>query len=499
MVKHVNFRVIAYTLAGVIAFFVGMLLSPVNQFAAGFVILFSAIGLYFFIVLGVADRNWMDIRAVFSGVWMATIGLAVFRLAEYQEVWKTKTWLLMIAAFVAFQIGSSMGIQCGLKLDRVIRPRVRALRLGKIRFQMHENRLFGICVVTTLIGFACFSINVAIKGFIPCFSDDVYAYQNFYTKFHVFAVASTGVSGLCLYCIKTQRLAVWKKIVLLLCIFYLAFAFPIMIVSRGVFVVAALSLATTAFYLYRRRLIALVLSLVIILGVYLGVSNLRNYADDQLNIFFEPAKIITVVQNPEKETDPKDKETDNPENETSNPEKETLNPDNKFEEPEQNVVSFQLPPKVAFLYGYLTVSHDNLNEAVKNIQSHSMGVRQMKPFNVILRVDRINELNAQAENYHVNPYLNTTNLIGDFFYDFGIIGVAVFMLLWSFVFGINQGVYDHSNGIFALLALGNTMTPVALCFFATWMSEFNFWLFWGVQLLLMFAACITVQHKEEHR
>ena len=49
--------------------------------------------------------NWLDIRAVFSGVWIGTIGLAAFRLAAYQEEWELKTWVLLSLAYFSFHIG----------------------------------------------------------------------------------------------------------------------------------------------------------------------------------------------------------------------------------------------------------------------------------------------------------------------------------------------------------------------------------------------------------
>ena len=79
--------------------------------------------------------------------------------------------------------------------------------------------------------------------------------------------------------------------------------------------------------------------LAIIASVYYGTSLLRNYSDEQLEVFFEPSKI-------EINTDSDDSNTDS---EDSTVKK-----------------TFSLPPKVAFIYTYLTVSHDNFNEAVQN-------------------------------------------------------------------------------------------------------------------------------------
>ncbi len=459
------------TLVGALSLLIDVLFPSINHYINGLIIILCAVLIYFAIVFGAAQRNWLDIRALFSGVWLGTIGLASLRLADYQEPWQDMTWVVLAVAFVAFIVSSSLGIAWGHRIYKGIEHRFQKIQVGRIRFKLQENRLFLICIITTMIGLACFIINVLIRGYIPCFSDSTTAYIDFYTKFHIFSTAATGVSGLCFYCIRTQPLKLWKKIVLGLCIFYLVFAFPIMVVSRGIFMVAALSLIASVFYTCGKRFWALVMSIVVVMGVYLFTSNLRNYTDQQLSTIFQPSEITRPV-------DPD-------------------NPDDPDFDSDAFFSSFQLSPRMAFLYGYVTVSHDNLNEAVQNTQNYTWGLRQLVPINVILQNDWIAQQNADAEYYTVSPNLLTTNLIGDFYYDFGLIGVLFFMLLWSFVFGAIQSTYETKTGPFSLLALGNTLTPVVLCFFDSWLSVFNFWMFWGVALLLAIAACLTIVPKND--
>ncbi len=460
-------------------------INPVNHYLSSLVLVVSAVALYFSMVAFVAEGNWLDFRAIFTAAWLGTIGLAVLRLAKYQEPWQGETWLLLILTYAMFQIGVNLGIAFGGRLQEQLAGKLKKLHIGRVQFQMQENRLFLICVITTLIGLGCFLANVAIKGFVPAFSNIFNAYTVFYTRFHVFAVASTAVSGLCYYCIVTQKLALWKKIILGICIVYSVIVFPVLVVSRGVLIVAALSLSTTVFYLHRKKLWIFVLCVALIMGVYLFASELRNYTADQMNVFFEPAEIPLPGQT--ETTEPSGEESSEPSSEDTT------------EKPEAKPAgsTFTLSPKMAFLYSYITVSHDNLNEAVKHLENYTYGIRQLEPFNVILRNGWINQKLAEAEYHQVNPYLNTTNLIGDFYYDFGIPGVAVCMLLWAAIFGLMQGWYDRSKGIFSLLLLGNTMVPVMLCFFSTWLSLFSHWLIWGTALMLALAACITPAPKSK--
>lgn len=452
----------------------GIFLNSMNHFWGGCLFAASGIGLYFFAVFFIADRNWLDLRAVFVGVWFVTVGMASMRMTGYQEEWQKETWVLFALSLIVFLIGASFGIEKGHRWYSKWRDKAASLGVGRLRFSFCENRLFWICIATTVIGIACFSANVAVKGFIPCFSSSTTAYMDFYTKFHIFSVASVGVSGLCYYCIKTQKLSLWKKTLLFLCIFYETILFPILVVSRGVFVVSALSLTVVVFYLHRKRFLALLLCLVVIFGIYAGCSQLRNYSDSYLSTVFDPIWVNLGQGN----SSPDD--LDHPEN------------------PGDEDFGFTLPPKVVFLYSYLTVSHDNFNEAVQNTKEYTYGLRQLQPFNVILRSGWLEETVENAEVYFVTPNLNTYNVLGDFYYDFGAIGVVVLLLLWSFVFGLNQGMYEKGKGVFVLLLLGNTMVPVAMSFFSAWLSIFSHWMLWGVVLLFAFAACVQwVPKKEE--
>lgn len=458
--------------AGTAAVACGDAICQINRFYTALLLVALAVAVYFIQVFCVADRNWLDIRAVFSGVWLGTLGLAALRLTAYQEPWQAKTWILLGAAYGVFQLGVNFGLLAGQKWFPAVREKAKGVQLGRLRFKLHEERLFWICIVTTTIGFICFAINVAIRGYIPCFSNDTAAYVEFYTRFHVFAVASVGVSGLCYYCIATQKLSIFKKILLGLCILHVTFLFPIMVVSRGTFIVSAVSLMVVVFYLHGRKLWVLLLSLAVILGVYSGASFLRGYTDAQLSYFFEPEEVTL--------------------SEEDDPDEEIESGDVDFGD-----ISFTLSPKLSFVYSYLTVSHDNFNEAVENTTGYTYGARQLAPLNVLLRIDRLNEIKEEGEFYKVRPHLNTNNLIGDFYYDFHELGVVLCMAFWAFIFGILQSCCIQGKGPFFVMVMGNTMVPVMLCFFSSWLSNFTQWMLWGVILLFAIAAGVTLAQKKQ--
>ena len=462
-----------FSVLGTALLCLGAVFNLINHYVYALVLSVFAVVLYFCFAIIVGKRNWLDLRAVFTGVWLLTIGLASLRLTAYQEVWQSKTWILLGVAYFVFQIGATAGDHYGDAIFCKIKACFSKVKTGRIVFECKENRLYYVALITTLIGFACFVAGVIKKGFIPCFSDDIFAYINFYTKFHVFSVAATMAGGLCYYCIKTQPISRVKKAILWFCIFYNVILFPILIVSRGVFVTSAFTFTSVVFYLNKKRFIALVLCVAAILGVYLFTSTLRNFTDEQLNILFQPVEIGPT--NPENDPD------------ASGPnEDEELYDDS----------SFILSPKMAFLYGYLTVGHDNFNEAVQNLEEYTWGSRSLAPFNTILRIDAVGKLSESVENHFVRPYLNTNNILGSFYYDFHEIGIVVFMLLFSFVFGAMQKCYEVFEGPFLLLVMSNTVQVGALSFFENLTSRLEFWMFWGVVLIFAIATYLNIKPKE---
>ena len=465
-------RYILYTSIGTVLLILAAFIDPINHYISALLLLTGAVALYFLFALTAGSKNYLSLRAVFTLIWLFTIGLADLKLVDYQEPWQRATWFLLALAYAVFQIGLMIGSRLGEKISDWLTAK-RGLQKGRLKFELHPERLFGICVAVSAVGLVCFVINVCIRGWIPYFVKETGMYAQFYTKFYLFAVAASMISGLCYYCLKTQQLAKWKKAILIFCILYSTFIFPILVVSRGTFICSALSLTAAIFYLNKKKFWVLVTCVVVMFGVYEIGSAARNYTSDQLNALFQPSEIVI---NPG---------TDNPLEPGENP---------NHEDPGE--LTFQLPGKVAFLYSYLTVGHDNFNEAVQNATEYTYGIRQLKPFNVLLRSSKIDDVIATGERYLVKPYLTTVNLIGNAYYDLRWFGVGLFVLLWAIGFGAIESCYLKGKGVFSLLVLGNTLTPVALCFFESWMSEFSVWMHWGLILILCLIACITVVPKK---
>ncbi len=474
-----------FTLVGTAVLACGGILCSYNNLLSGIFMMLLAVALYFYIALSVAQKNWLDLRAVFSGIWLGTIGLAALRLTAYQEEWQTQTWILLGVTFFIFHMASLIADLTNNKILDKLTKVFSKIKIKTISFKSRENRLFTICLITTLIGMICFVINIAIKGFIPCFSSDPFAYINFYTKLHPFSVGSSAVCGLCYYCIKTQKISIFKKIILYFCILYSLILFPVMIVSRGVFICLALYFTTVVFYLNKRRFTALVLCLVTILTIYLGVSKLRNFTDAQLSILFEPVE-VELTKPDKSDTEDTDTKTDT---DTDN--------DTNTDTP---VPSFSLSPQAAFLYGYLTVGHDNFNEAVQNLDEYTWGCRTARPFNVLLKIPQIDKIDNSVQDHFVRPHLNTYNFLGEYYYDFHSVGVIIFVFILAFISMIVQKATLKYNNMILPLVLGLVFQEIFLVFFSNMAARFELWMHLGVILIFGIAASINfLPHKTDSK
>lgn len=507
MTKQVLLKDLPGVLIGIVGLILGLVICPDNHYLAGLLLLVCAVCVYVHCVFVQTSRNWLDIRGVFSAIWIATIGLAVLRLTDYQVLWETETWICQIIAYIAFHVGANLGIHFGgtwfVKIKSKNSESEESLN-NKDTFRLHRERLFPICVILTIFGIACFVINICIRGYIPFFAaDGNNAYIRFYTKWYFFAVAATIVSGLDYYVIKTQSVKIWQKVFLWFSIIYSVIIFPILIVNRSALLSAGLSLITVVFYLNRKKFTVLLLSVIVLAAAFGVCTSGRGYSEAQLKEFFEPSKIEIGVPESTDNSEPVSEDTSNSQSSTEGfPESSSTddssaniedNPDMSIsEETDNKGTGFELSGTAAFIYTYLTVSHDNLNEAVLHDIDRTYGALQFTPFNVILRIPSIQQMIDEAHIYKVRDHLTTINLIGYAYYDFGVVGVVVFMLLWSFAFGVIQACYEKGKGIFSLMALGVAMTPIALCFFDPWMSEFIQWVYWGEVLILFMVSYVSV-------
>jgi len=465
---------LAIALIYVIAYFI----SGSQYVITGMFMVLAGIGSYIYFAFK-GERNFLKMNAVFSVAWVVTIGISQMMLNPYQRSWELVSWICVCMAHVSFLVANDWAHRVFPVFERLFNFNKLNNSKFPFQFERRDNRLFWIALVTAVIGVAFFVANIVIKGYVPFFAsaENDKAYVEFYTRLHIFVVASMVSGPLAFYCLRKCQLSIVKKIISIFIVIIMIFAIPILLVQRGTFIAVALIL-TTVIYLCsnKRRFVLLLACLVLMLGVYQVGTSLRSYTEAQLVYLFQTEQNeINKAKEEKKEGEEK---------------KEKKETGTKFKKPPE-VIKIKLTPGQAYFYAYLSVSHDNFNCIVSEKEENTWGLFQLIPFNVVLRIDSINEKLAEVKIPQVTTYLNTNNLIGYAYFDFGLIGVVGLMLLWSFGFGIVEAFERKYKGPFIRLTYGVCMLPVGLCFFNAWMSYFTTWLLWGTVLLMFVLASFT--------
>lgn len=445
-------------------YLLGYLASSNHNYISALILIVSAVVLYFYFSLQ-DEISFLKLKGVFSGVWLFTSGLAQFRFLNYQEQWSSITWLNMGLAHLTFFIGINLSLGFFPKIQNFYEIKLYTKSTKLFHLKRIEDKLFLVATISSLIGMCAFILNVIIKGYIPFFeiTTNQSAYLDFYSRVHIFYIASLASIGVSFYCLMNCKLTLIKKAALVFYMIILVLVIPTLLVQRGSYIIASIILVTSIYFMSSRKFWILIICGVIVATGYLAGSSLRGYSDDQLVAFF-PTKVIEGNLGNEELISNSD-------------------------------LNFQLSPKVSFLYSYLTVSHDNFNSLVENKSKNTLGLWQIKPFNVLIRSNWINrqiEIEEESiENYRVLRHLTTFNLISMAYMDFGTIGVVICTFFWSFSFGTVETFYNKYKGPFSMAAYGVCLVPTALSFFDPWMSNFTPWLLWGTVLLMFLVTSFT--------
>jgi hypothetical protein len=290
-----------------------------------------------------------------------------------------------------------------------------------------------------------------------------------------------------------------------------------LIVSRGTFVTTALSLSAAVFFLNKRKFWVMLLCFIVIFGGYQVGSMTRNLTADYLNTILQPKEIVITgndqdqgetVNDPlnadgqgQAEDEPSNVDgqgqaEDDPSNVNGSAQAENQPNDSQSQSETENL-TFQLPSSVVFFYTYLTVGCDNFNQAVVHSNHMAYGVHQLVPFNVIIRSSYLRERLENSEMFYIRDYLNTGDLFSDAYYDFHIFGIVFFGILWGIAFGIIESYFLKYQTPSSFMVFGNTLVPVFLGFFQTWMSLFPQWMIWGTAFIVFIFTCFTIQNKNK--
>ena len=399
------------------------------HFAGGIVLLVTAVllGLIFL----VRDSSLVSVPFLLSLFWIGGEGLALMRLSFLHSQWSAESWM-SFSGFYLFFLAGYFAAQ---------RWTPRPGKTGQSTPPF--SRIFRLTVLSAAVPFAGFLAEAVILGYVPLFADFTHAYDHFHiTGLHYITVSSVFTFSLTVICLMKKpwgELSGKEKASLVLANL-LSVSIPVLCISK-LQLFQTIVFAIIVYFCLRKeipvkRLILMLASaLVILAGAAVVMTFRRNYEEGYLDSIFQM----------------RDKD---------------------------------IPLFLQYVYMYIANNFANFDLMTKTMASGQMqfshGMKQLFP---VFALTGLKFIRPELINYP-NPVtieeLTTLTVIYDAYYDFGIVGVVLFSLVFGFVCGQVsrrvRGGDNEGNPLWALL-YAQLALYVILSFFSTWFTVPTTWFY----------------------
>lgn len=424
-----------------VVFFFSILLSENYNYISSILLICWSICTYIFHEKKTDDI--IDPVAVFSGIWIFSVGLAQLRLSKLQTPWLISVWLTFMLVPIIFWLTFSITQNKLLKKNNKM-----PIALSHWKKKHKYARLL------ILFGFFCLILLILqyqIKGYFPAFTKDVKARFDFYTKLIVLIVGTQAFIPMIIKCLYENKIKMWEKNLLLLASIII-FSSTILRVSRGDSLITAIIAIPILVKCLENKYInkydvkkgkqrfnkKIIRLLFLVIGLFVISSSLRaDNATDLKSAFLLPNFNNKLL-------------------------------DSKF---------------FSYFYIYIANGIENFNFEVANCKVFSNGLRQLSPIAPFFPAlkETINSLPK-----YVTAYSTTTCIIKDFYLDFGYFGVFGGMILFGMLIGFTHYLFLTSNDIMVSSLYGIGFSMCVLCFFDAWLSFFTIWLLYGFVFFIWF-------------
>lgn len=452
--------------------------------AAGCVALF----LYF----AVSSKNLLDLRGIVFASITGGVAMCQLRLSEIQVVWEIETWICHALGLCCFCVGfhSLQAVRQGKILTR-IKNGCRKLSIKSIQFKFQPMRVYYAAIFLAVMPIVLFIIQVKIKGFIPIFVQRYDAYTQFYTRLSIFINLVSLAAPLAFWCLKNIKLNIGQRILMWAIIPLPTIIFQLM-VQRGLFVWSICILLVMVYFQSKHKFVGVSLVAILLVFGVIFASAMRNIPVDAMKEIWQMKDGITM------NTGKNDPEMTLPPETTLSPEMTSPSaPPEQESPPPEESITIKLPDYMYAPYYYVINGLENFNNMVVRLEQHSYGLKQLSPFTVVLRFQSLKDKISSYPSFAILPN-STSCLTNDFYHDFGLIGVALEMLLLGLLSAVVQDFAVRKRDLFAYLEYGVLLAVLLTSFFAAWMSVFGTWLYAGTALLVfMYVYLSRKQGKDE--
>jgi oligosaccharide repeat unit polymerase len=184
---------------------------------------------------------------IFTFVWALSIGLADLKFSRFQHIWSLYSWIIFLIGIMAFLLG--VFIMYCFNLDKPLLPlsEVRDRIQRQARDYIDPQRFFRVIVVLFVAYLTAYCVEVAIEGTVPLFSKNIEKLRIDFGTFGIHLITNTMVSVMFLvveYFLIIQnykRNKIWLGVIFLLT----TFTFFLLLQRYNFFVWAVMALGLT--------------------------------------------------------------------------------------------------------------------------------------------------------------------------------------------------------------------------------------------------------------
>ena len=400
-----------------------------------------------------ASGNLIHLRGLFCLFFVGGQGISCFKLSRLQEPWSLMTWACFLVAVVFFYLAFALvmawlgeprqphWMKKQARGSREILPqeRSRALRL-------YKKPLFYSMGIVAGVSSAAFLLEAVVLGYVPFFLRGV---PHAYSYFHV-----SGVHYFTVSCVLEPSLAVLYYMageersrlrrVLAVVFTAICLANPILCVSRFQLILAVgMAVFTFIAVNHRIRVYQAAILVCLMIPAYVVLTIARSHDVAYLNGIFAMRNEATPI--------------------------------------------FITQP-----YMYIANNYDNFDCLVRELPAHAMGLRMLFPLWALTGLKYLVPSLVNFPIYVNKEELTTLTLIYDAYYDFGIVGVALFCALLGaacafLVWKLSQVKNPVGYVIYAQIAMYMTLS-----FFTTWFSNPATWFY----LAATFAVYLFCRYRQ---
>lgn len=401
---------------------------------SGIVMLDGAAMLY--LLQYIKTGHLFNLPGLFSLFFIGGEAAACFKLSRLSAAhWSVVTWISIFLAYAGFMLGYSFVMHKKTPKSKLAGGLIQYIK--NIDIKMCERRLFFCICAICAVSAVCFVFEALWLGFIPLFSEEPHAYSYFHISgVHYFTVTCVMVLPLTVVYLWHYKGHDAIKIITLAVINFIAILIPILCVSRFQLLLSILLAMCVYASLNRNFKWYYVIGVcAALIPLYLLLSIARNHDAAYLNSIFE-------------------------------------------------MKNADMPIFITQPYMYVANNYENFNCLVEQLTEHTYGLRQLFPVFALTGLKFLFPQLVSFPLYITKEELTTVSLIYDAYYDFGIIGVAVFGIVLGCACGVLQRITEKSANPVIYLFYGQIAMYMVFSFFTTWFSNPTTWFWLAVTFII---------------